>query len=89
MSSWVRALHVTHFGGAGKVLSSIAGAGGTPGRFPPEVGARILSALDAAHASEQPAAGDWNPSWETIAGFLGSRLHAACRRDRAGGSQTA
>ena len=30
------------------------------GRFPPEVGARILSALDAAmaaHAAEQPAAG--------------------------------
>ena len=30
------------------------------GRFPPEMGARILSALDAAmaaHAAEQPAAG--------------------------------
>ena len=57
MSSWVRALHVTYFGGAGKVLLSIAGAGETPGRFSPEVGARILGALDAAHASEQPAAG--------------------------------
>ena len=46
------------------------------GRFPPEMGARILSALDAAmaaHAAEQPAAGwddeglpgaEGRPSWD-------------------------
>ena len=53
------------------------------GRFPPEIGARILSALDAAmaaHAAEQPAAGWDNEGLvpeDVPAGTLGPRSSAA------------
>ena len=60
------------------------------GRFPPEVGARILSALDAAmqaHAAEQPAAG-WDdeglaperrPSWDVSTRPIPRRCGHRCR----------
>ena len=60
------------------------------GRFPPEMGARILSALDAAmaaHAAEQPAAG-WDneglapedvPAWDVSTRHIPRRCGHRCR----------